>query len=181
MRLKLLSFNKTTFRVEPEPETLLIYPFREIWERDNSPAKNRALKELSFVWLMSDISSPYSEFDVSQKTRKLILDVLEGEEPDSLVQLACEEWESFTETTSTKLLQSSRKSLDKLRDYMDNIEFTKDGDQEEAGKNAKKLVEVISSLSKLLSSVKGLEELVAKEQTQETKVRRGAEINEFNA
>jgi hypothetical protein len=181
MRLKLLNFNKVTFTVEPEPEMLLLYPYRDIWNRDDSPNKDKALAELAFVWLMTDISSPYNEMTPAERNRKLTADILDNIPADSLVQLACEEWEKMSETTSTKLLQSSRKSLDKLRDYMDNIEFTKEGDQEEAGKNAKKLVEVVSSLSKLLSSVKGLEELVAKEQTQETKVRRGAEINEFNA
>ena len=35
--------------VFPNPETLLISPFKEIWERDTDPDKHQAIKELNEV------------------------------------------------------------------------------------------------------------------------------------
>lgn len=37
----------------PNTETLLISPFKEVWERDKSKDKGQAIKEFTFVELMS--------------------------------------------------------------------------------------------------------------------------------
>ena len=45
--------------VTAHPEALLVPEFKTIWEDDDSEDKAQALRELSFVYFMSDYKSPY--------------------------------------------------------------------------------------------------------------------------
>jgi hypothetical protein len=53
-----------------EPEILLVKEFSELWTNDRNKTKadptglkkSRAFRELTYIWLMCDWSSPYSDY-----------------------------------------------------------------------------------------------------------------------
>lgn len=75
--------------VMPNPETLLISPFKEIWERDKSKKKELAIKEFSYIEFMTSMlrSNPYREYPEDRK-HKVILEAIFKEakwKPDHLI------------------------------------------------------------------------------------------------
>ena len=71
--------------VTPNTETLMVSPFKEIWERDNSDNKNLATKELTFVEFMSSKkkTNPYAGYDDISKTPFMY----QGEKDDRLIPM----------------------------------------------------------------------------------------------
>ena len=66
-------FNLEGNIAKPNVETLLISPFKEIWERDKSRDKHVALKEFTFLELMSSKkkSNPYAGYPDEIRFEKL--------------------------------------------------------------------------------------------------------------
>jgi hypothetical protein len=55
--MNLFSFSKSSYDVVIAEEVLLLKPFADIYKRNKD--KDFAIKELGFVWMYSDITSPY--------------------------------------------------------------------------------------------------------------------------
>lgn len=75
--------------VSPSTETLLIFPFREIWERDDSKDKRYAIEDLSYIEFMASIqkSNPYSGYPEHERPNKIIKDIITRAEWDQNDQL----------------------------------------------------------------------------------------------
>lgn len=78
--------------VLPNPETLLIEPFKTIWDRDESEKKSLAIQEFGYIEFMTSMlkSNPYREYPEDKKD-SVIRDGLNMEEdwsPDSLIHEA---------------------------------------------------------------------------------------------
>jgi hypothetical protein len=71
--------------VSPTTESLLIFPFREIWERDASKDKRFAIEDLSYIEFMASIqkSNPYSGYPEDERPSKIIKDIITRAEWDS--------------------------------------------------------------------------------------------------
>jgi hypothetical protein len=76
--------------VKPYTETLLISPFKEIWERDTNPGKFIAIDEFTYIEFMTSVkkSNPYKGYQEEERARRLALDIMkhEGYIPDDLVK-----------------------------------------------------------------------------------------------
>ena len=73
----------------PNTETLLISPFKEVWERDKSKDKGQAIKEFTFVELMSSKkkANPYSGYSDDTRFEKLKEALFDEDwEPDNLIE-----------------------------------------------------------------------------------------------
>ena len=62
---------------KPNVETLLITPYKEIWERDTTPQKEVAVKELTYIELMapkkkSNVFAGYSDEKRRDSLKKMI-------------------------------------------------------------------------------------------------------------
>lgn len=85
--MDLFEFDKTTFRVHPREEVLLLKPFAAIWKRDKSKDKAIALKELSYVWFYCDIRSHFLIIEEDARIAEIVRDVElpKGWKPDKLI------------------------------------------------------------------------------------------------
>lgn len=76
--------------VFPNPETLLIYPFKDIWDRDKSDNKEHAVKEFSYIEFMISVlkSNPYREYPDKSREETIRRDLsIEIEwKPDELIK-----------------------------------------------------------------------------------------------
>ena len=94
--MNLFEFDKTTFRVHPTSEALLLKVFGDIWKRDKSKDKELALKELSFVWYYCDVRSHFLIQPPDVRTVEIMKDVdmTKTWKPDKLINDAIEYYES---------------------------------------------------------------------------------------
>lgn len=153
------------YKVTIDPEILILKPFRDLWKRDKTKGKERALLEIAFIYFMMDPRSDY-QYITDKEQRKQA--VKEGEglpekwEPDKTVITAMKFYNSF-KSTSALLLEDTRYAVDKLRKLLRDIDLAQTDDR---GKPIYTLNTITATIKQVPSLVKDLddaEKAIAKE------------------
>ena len=156
-----------------EPEALLLKPFKQIWQRDRSQNKDKAMMELGFIYFFCDPRSDYQYLTDEEQRKQAIKEgegLSEKWEPDKVVLDAMEFYNSF-KPTSALLLEDTRFAVDKLRKLLREIDLTQTDDK---GKPIYTLNTITATIKQVPSLVKDLDEAersIAKEIAQSDKVR----------
>lgn len=164
--MNLFELDEMTFLVKFAPQALLIKEFKEIWECDRSKDKFLATKELGYVYYMADERSDYMHIlDENERSEQVALDLELGDkwiEPKYIAP-AIEKYKELAETTSTKLLQSTRNVVQKISHFLDVI------DPNERDKNDKPVFAInaitraVSEVPKLVKALNDIEKEIVKE------------------
>ena len=121
--MKLLKFEG--YKVVIEPELLTLKPFKQIWTRDKTVNKDKALAEIAFIYFMADPRSDY-QYLVDDKERMEAIKEGEGLppkwQPDKVVTEAMDFYMSF-KPISALLLEDTRFMVDKYRKRLKAQEF----------------------------------------------------------
>lgn len=121
--MKLLKYEG--YKVVIEPELLTLKPFKQIWTRDRTVNKDRALAEIAFIYFMTDPRSDY-QYLVDEKERMEAIKEGEGLppkwQPDRIVTEAMNFYMSF-KPISALLLEDTRFMVDKYRKRLKAQEF----------------------------------------------------------
>ena len=121
--MKLLKFEG--YKVVIEPELLTLKPFKQIWTRDMTVNKDKALAEIAFIYFMADPRSDY-QYLVDDKERMEAIKEGEGLppkwQPDKVVTEAMDFYMSF-KPISALLLEDTRFMVDKYRKRLKAQEF----------------------------------------------------------
>jgi len=160
--------------LQPAPEILLVEDFHKIWKRDKSKVKERALKELAYVYHTTDYQSVYRNYHPDIQEGKIKLDLFGDKEwkPDEYVRLAQSKYQELQTTLSMELLRDVELGLTKLRDYFRNAEF----DEDEDGRNARNFIANVKAMGDVVKGIKSLKEEVEKELTDKMQLRGGSTI-----
>lgn len=170
-------FKYEGYKVIVEPEALLLRPFKQIWQRDKSRSKDKAMMELGFIYFFCDPRSDYQYLTDGEQRKQAIK---EGEgfpntwKPDKLVESAMEFYNSF-KPTSVLLLEDTRYAVDKLRKLLKDIDLTKEDDK---GKPIYTLNTITATIKQVPSLVRDLDEAeraISKEVTMSGKMRGSGE------
>ena len=110
-------FKYEGYKLNISEEALLLKPFKEIWQRDKSKNKDKALQELGYVYFISDPRSDY-QYLVDEEERSKAIKEGEGIDskwkPDKVVLDAITFYKSF-KPTSALLLEDTRAMIDGYR------------------------------------------------------------------
>lgn len=121
--MKLLKFEG--YKVVIEPELLTLKPFKQIWTRDKTVNKDKALAEIAFIYFMTD---PRSDYQYLVDDNERMEAIKEGEglppkwQPDKVVTEAMDFYMSF-KPISALLLEDTRFMVDKYRKRLKAQEF----------------------------------------------------------
>lgn len=171
-----------------EPEVLLIREFAALWTNERNITtedpkgvrKTRAYRELTYIWLMIDWASPYSDFTEQERHEECLKDasITEKEWSDPTFRAACRKYKELQNSSrSLKLIRSAQGIVDKITDYFDTIDLTER--DELTGKPIFKTKDVMAEMqtvSKVVEELKTLEFMYKKEQEAESDVRGDAEV-----
>lgn len=152
--LKLFKFEN--YKLEISEEAFTIKCFRDIWNRDKSKGKEKALAELGYIYHFADPRSDYQSI-VSEPERSA--KIIEGEglgkwKPDALVNEAMEYYCSLKPIASM-LLEDTRVAIDKVRKFLANIDLNAvDGN----GKPIYTISSVVTAIKQIPTLVKELDE-----------------------
>lgn len=145
------------YKVVIDPEILTLKPFRELWKRDKSKEKERAISEVAFIYFMTDPRSDY-QYLTDEEQRKAAIKEGEGLaaswEPDDIVLEAMNLYSSF-KPTSALLLEDTRFAVDKLRKLLRNIDLEQ---TDERGKPIYTLNTITATIKQVPTLVKDLDE-----------------------
>lgn len=145
-------FKYEAYKVVISEEAFALKPFKQIWNRDRTTNKDKAITELGYIYFMVDPRSDYQYLvDLEERDRA----VKEGEglpdnwKPDKVIIEAMKLYDSF-KPTSALLLEDTRIMVDKFRKKMRDINF------EEL--EVRELKEVGALIKQIPSLVKDLDE-----------------------
>jgi hypothetical protein len=166
-------FKYEGYNITISEEAFLLKPFKDIWKRDKSQSKEKALMELGFIYFFCDIRSDY-QYIVDPETRMEEIKLGEGLpkdwKPDAVVQKAMDFYNTF-KPASALLLEDTRFAVDKLRKLLREIDLNQLDDK---GKPIYTLNTITATIKQVPSLVRDLDEAersIAKEIAQNDKVR----------
>lgn len=173
--------------VKPNPETLLISPFSEIWERDTSEGKIKAIKEFTFIEFMSSKkkSNPYKGYNDEQRFDKLkekYFSEIEDWKPDNLMEQGMATIQQFQREASPTLsyYEDALQAAENTRTFLKNIDLNERNDR--TGNPLYKPKDVTTALidtNRVVENLHALGEKVEQELFEEVKTRGNKSINIF--
>lgn len=157
-----------------QPEALVIQEFKTLWDRDKTKTKDKALKDLAYVYHTTDFQSIYRNYHPETRDGKIKLDIYEDREYpiDMAIVAAQNKYRELQTTLSMELLTDAEFGIDKLRTYFRNVDFAVD----EEGKAAKNFIANVKQLGDLVKGLKLLREEVEKELADQMQLRGGSTI-----
>ena len=118
-------FRYEGYKIVISEEAFALKPFRQIWQRDRTVNKDKAIMELGFVYFFCDPRSDY-QYLVDDKERMEAIKEGEGLppkwQPDRIVTEAMDFYMSF-KPISALLLEDTRFMVDKYRKRLKAQEF----------------------------------------------------------
>ena len=172
--------------VFPNSETLLISPFKEIWERDKSKGKENALQEFAYIEFMTSMkkSNPFRQYPEDKKE-----EIVKGEvitqvdwHPDVLIEEAIEKLKVFQQEASTtyNYYMSAKTAAEKMQDFFNNVDITAVNPKTfNPLYKPRDITSALNDTEKVLANLKALEKKVEEELYEETKTRSDKQISPF--
>lgn len=118
-------FKYEGYKIVISEEAFALKVFRQIWNRDRTASKDRAIMELGYVYFMVDPRSDYQYLIDEEERSKAII---EGEglpanwKPDKLIHEAMDFYGSMKPPASL-LLEDTRLMVDKYRKKLRGLDF----------------------------------------------------------
>ena len=170
--------------VIPNTETLLLSPFKEIWERDKSKKKSKAIMEFTYIEFMSSMkkSNPFRQYPEDKKS-DAIVDALFTEKdwkPDKFVLEGIEKINTFQKKASStySYYMAAKRAAEKMQNFFNDFDITE--------RNPKTfnpiykpsdITRALNDTEKTLANLKGLEKKVEEELFQNTKNKADRQIS----
>lgn len=155
MKLFELENNIVTF----SPQTLLLEPFKKLWERDKSKSKMRAKDELAYIWYMEDVRSDFydivDEDERHTEVLKFLTELPSNYTPDDEVKRATREYIRLSEGMAVKLLKDAMVMIHKMRKAMLDTDFD---ERDKSGKPIHDIDKVMRYVDRIPTLLKSLKE-----------------------
>lgn len=166
-------FKYEGYNLSISEEAMVLKPFRDIWKRDKSKGKERAIQELAYIYFMEDTRSDYQIY-IDKAERSVQVKLGEGLpddwKPDRLVETAQEFYAGF-KSESALLLEDIRAAITKLREYIKTIDLNATDDKGKPIYTLNTYTATIKQIPELITSLDAAEKAIAKEAVTADKVR----------
>ena len=173
-------------KVSPHTETLLIFPFKEIWERDESPNKENAMEEFAYIEFVSSMkkSNPYAGYEEVQKREKVKEHIITRNEwePDTLVEEAIVKCKSFQHEASPtySYYMAAKLGANKMQTFFNTFDMNEKN--ERSGNpiyKPKDITQALNDTAKVLENLNTMKEKVEQELFESTRMKGQKEISPF--
>lgn len=162
--MKLITFEN--YEIKIADEALLVGPIRKMFNRDRSSKKESFLQQMSILYFYADPRSSYS-YITDDKLRLQAIIEQEGlpanykldKEMLSLIEL----YKKMTMTTSLLLLQDTRTAVDKVREFLRNIDLDERNNSGMPVYSVSTVTTTIAKIPQLIKDLNEAEKTVVKE------------------
>lgn len=178
--MKLIRFED--YQIKIADEALLVKSIRRLFNKDRSVTKERFLQQMSVIYFMADPCSTYMYIvDEDERLQQVVQQ--EGLPEDFTItgelKEAMEIYRKHCNTSSTLLLEDTRVAIDKLRDFLRNVDLNAKDDKGKPVYPVNTITSAIKQIPELAKSLAEAEKAVQKEMQEEGRVRGGAEKSIF--
>jgi hypothetical protein len=170
-----------TGKIELNPETIAIPPFKDIWERDKSSTKEKATREISYIVYLCDYRSPYIAYAEEYREGIIREDFIKDPNwvPDEVIISAIAKYKDLQYTPILRMLHSALGVSDKISSYFDKVNFEETDSKGNLKYDINDVLAAIDKVQRAIKTLKSLERQVKTEQMDSTSVRGNSEINEY--
>ena len=171
--------------VRPVKDILLIYPFNEIWNRDESKHKSIAMNELAYIYYIVSPkkTNPYSGYSNEVKSKKIIEGLWKDSlwNPDELVTTGVNVYTKWLEEAapSMRYYHAVKSGVEQTINFFQNIDFNERTDKGLPVYKISEVIPALKSANEVLKSMTDLQERVEQEIYESSKTKSGKEINVF--
>ena len=150
-------FKYEGYKVVISEEAFALKVFRQIWNRDRSVNKDKAIMELGYIYFMVDPRSDYQYLVDEDERSKAII---EGEgspsnwKPDKLIIEAMKFYEGM-KSTSALLLEDTRVAIDKVRKFLKEVNLE---DTDDKGRPIYTINSITSTIKMIPQLIKDLDD-----------------------
>jgi hypothetical protein len=155
------------------PEAYSLVPFKKIWDRDKSKNKDKALKDLAYIFWMSDFRSYVADITDHDDKHAEVVSIITDDgkyNPDELVNEAIEFYKKDI-PISLGFLTDVKTAINELRRYFRELKLDDVDDKGKPIHNANQVMNSIKSTGDLLENLEKLEIKVKKDLDMNNSVR----------
>lgn len=172
--------------VRPKPTTILLEPFKTIWERDKSKDKSRAIADLSYCEFMASTSkaNPFAGYPDNTRKEKLIEELYKPikQSPDELCDEGIKKIEEFqTEASATySYYLAAKKAVETMKDFYQKVDLNMRNPK--TGNPLYKpsdLTRALNDTEKVIQNLNNLKKKVDEEMFEATRTKAGKTISPF--
>lgn len=166
------------------PETILVEPFKKIWERDTSKKKENAVKDMTFINFMA---SPFTSnifkdiLDMKKREEKIIESCFKGDyKPDEDVYSAidwCTKQYLMDMSLSYRTLIAAKTSAENLNDFLINVDLNERNEKGYPMYKPAEITRATKDLAQQIDAIKKLEISVMEEYKESSRTRATSIIN----
>lgn len=162
--MKLIEY--INFEIKISDEALLVKPIRVLFNKDRSQSKEQFIKQMSYLYFYTDPRSSYNYITNDEERSKAII-TQEGLpkdfKPSKELEEAINIYKQLVTTTSLLLLQDTRIAIDKVRDFLRNVDLTLLDDKGKPVYTINSITSAIKQIPQLAKDLAEAEKLVTKE------------------
>ena len=172
--------------VFPNAETILMSPFKEIWERDLSKDKENAIQEFAYIEFMTSMlkSNPYREYPEAKKDEIIRKDIITQIDwnPDELILEAMNKIQELQKEGSITYSYwlANKTAIEKMIDFFLNVDVSEKNFK--TGNPVYKPRDVtgaVADAEKILTTINTLKSKVEEELYEKSKMRSDKVISPF--
>lgn len=166
--------NSTGNLVLNEYEILLVTEFATLYDVKRNKCKEdpkgslrlKAWKEFKYIFLMLDFKSPYLEYLEQDRHEEAMRDsgLTEEEWNDPDFRAACRKYIEIKDSSRIlSLIRTALRATEKLRVFIDNIDFTETDGNGKYLNDTKKFMETLGQIQKMRDTLRELESAYKKD------------------
>ena len=170
--MHLIEYNN--YQIEPTQEAFLIKPIRDLYNSDKSKSKDKFMTQMSIIYFLVDPRSSYN-YIIDEKDRLKVIIEQEGLPAnfkiDKKLQEAIDIYRKHTITTSYLLLQDTKLAIDKVRQFLRNVDLTETDDKGKPLYTINSVTSAIKQIPQLAKDVIDAEKAITREIEEQGKLR----------
>jgi len=163
--MNLFQFDKLSYKVRISEETLLLKPFKDVYKKDKSRTKDKAINEFAYIWFFADIRSPYqSIIDEEERTVEIVKDteLPDNWKPDNVIKEAIEFYKERSKTIIVNLHNAAMIAASAVNDTFSNSKALIQESDDQIGA-AEKVIRALEKVPKVMQSLRDVEKQLLKE------------------
>ena len=170
--MHVLEYNN--YQVEPTQEAFLIKPIRDLYKADKSKTKDKFMTQISIIYFLADPRSSYNYIIDEDERLKTIIEQ-EGLPStfkiDKKLQEAIDVYKKHVITTSYLLLQDTKLAIDKVRQFLRDVDLTSTDDKGKPLYTINSVTSAIKQIPQLAKDVIDAEKAITREIEEQGKLR----------
>ena len=162
--MKLINYEN--YKITPTEDCFFMKEFRDIFNKDKSDTKETFMQTLSYVYFFADPRSPYKRIKDEEERKEIILreqSITKVDTDSDKINSLLKNYEILTTTTTQKLLYSMDAAINKISQFLEDVDLYETDDKGKPKYTVTSIVEATNKAPDLAKKLIETEKIVNSE------------------